>query len=172
MVVLAHVVNMKFSKIPEMKQQHMEWSVACGVSLSDYLFPELCENDGDIFFSCKFSCGELQKLNSDCSKPIQVFDIFKSCVKKVYSRTQITNGVISKTEQLQIQVFYTQCRLLSKPPIYLSKLSNQQKQILHYERKRIKDGKPYTGKDHSETLNDNFFLFGGYYQQVFESFEL
>ena len=172
MVVLAHVVNMKFSKIPEMKQQHMEWSVACGISLSDYLFPEIHENDGDIFFSCKFSCDEVQKLNSDCSKPIQVFNIFKSCIKKVYSRTQSTNGVISKTEQLQIQVFLSQFRLLSKTPIYLSKLSNQQKQILHYERKRNKDGKTYTGKDHSETLNDNFFLFGDYYQQVFESFEL
>jgi hypothetical protein len=166
MVVLEHVVNMKFSKIPEMKEQHFDWSVACGISLSGYLFPELCENDGDIFFSCKFSVDELQKLSPDCSKPIHAFNIFKSCAKKVYSRTQSTNGVISSTEQAQIQVFHYQYQ--SFKPVYLSQLSNQQKQILHYKRQRIKDGKTYTGKDHFETLNDNFFLFGDYYKRVFE----
>jgi hypothetical protein len=36
----------------------------------------------------------------------------------------------------------------------------------------VKVGKTYTGKDHFETLNDNYFLFGGFYQQVFESFDL
>ena len=173
MVVLVHVVNTKFSKNTEMNQQHMDWRVACGVSLSGYLFPELHQNDGDIFFSCKFSCDDLQKLSSDYSKPIHVFNIFRSCVQKVYSRTQsIMHGFIYDVEEIQIQLFRSKLQLCKTQPSYLSKLSNSQKQILHYQRERVKVGKTYTRKDHFETLNDNYFLFGGFYQEVFESFDL
>jgi len=133
MVVLAHVVNTKFSKIPEMKQQHMEWSVACGISLSDYLFPEIHENDGDIFFSCKFSCDEVQKLNSDCSKPIQVLT-FSSHVSKRFIhalKAPMESSLKQNSYKFKFSIPNVDC-CLKHLSIYLSYQINKSKScIMH-----------------------------------------
>lgn len=171
MIVLAFVVNKEYSKDKIMASMYTEWVMSCGLSFPRFMFPNISEKDGCLLFSCKFTEQEVDDLCSEYSKPIQVHNIFMASMRKVYARC--TSTLIIRVncinEDFQKQNFYYQINILKKCPRYLPVIRNRTKQILSYQRKCVSAGKTYTPSDRFDTLNDNFFMFGDYFQEVFGS---